>query len=84
MQWVQDPNQSNVNNLNNVRHEVNRHCKNKIKEHLKANIDELENKRKIKYMTDFYRGINDFKNGCQPIPNIVRDEKGDLQIPTVF
>ena len=25
-----------------------------------------------------YRGINDFKKGYQPRPNIVKDEKGDL------
>ena len=29
MQWVQDPNQSNVDNLNNVRHEASRHFRNK-------------------------------------------------------
>ena len=29
MQWVQDPSQSNVDNLNNVRHEVNRHFRGK-------------------------------------------------------
>jgi len=28
MQWVQDPSQSNVNNLNNVRLEASRHFKN--------------------------------------------------------
>ena len=42
MHWLQDPNQSNVENLNNVRHEANRHFSNKIKEYLKAKIDELE------------------------------------------
>jgi hypothetical protein len=41
MQWVQDPNQSNVDNLNNVRREVSRHFRNKKKEYLKAKIDEL-------------------------------------------
>jgi hypothetical protein len=25
-----------------------------------------------------YKGINDFKKGCQPRTNIVKDEKGDL------
>jgi len=25
MQWLQDPNQSNADNLNNVRHEASRH-----------------------------------------------------------
>jgi len=31
MQWVQDPSQSNVDNLNNVRTEANRHLRNKRK-----------------------------------------------------
>ena len=42
MQWVQDPNQSNVDNLNNVRHEACRHFMNKKWEYLKAKSDELE------------------------------------------
>jgi hypothetical protein len=29
MQWVHDPNQSNTDNLNNVRHEASRHFRNK-------------------------------------------------------
>ena len=29
VQWLQDPNQSNVDNLNSVRRESNRHCRNK-------------------------------------------------------
>jgi len=29
MQWIQDPNQSKVDNLNNVRREVSRHFRNK-------------------------------------------------------
>jgi len=47
-QWLQDPNQSNVDNLNNVRHEARRHFSNKMKEYLKAKIDELETNSKIK------------------------------------
>jgi len=31
MQWVQDPNQNNVDNLQNVRREVSRHFRNKQK-----------------------------------------------------
>ena len=31
MQWVQDPSQSNVDNLNSVRREVSRHFRNKKK-----------------------------------------------------
>jgi hypothetical protein len=47
--WLQDPNQSNVDNPNSVRREASRHCRNKKKEYLKAKIDELEtnSKRRI-------------------------------------
>jgi hypothetical protein len=48
MQWMQDPSQSNVDNLNNVRRDASRHFRNKMKEYLKAEIDELETNRKIK------------------------------------
>ena len=48
MQWVQDPSQSNVDNLNNVRREARRHLRNKQKIYLKPKIDELENVSKIK------------------------------------
>jgi len=41
MQWLQDPNQSNVHNLNNVRNEVSRHFSNKQKDYRKAKIDEI-------------------------------------------
>ena len=45
MHWLQDPSQSNVDNLNNVRREANRHFKNEKKKHKKAKIDELERVR---------------------------------------
>jgi hypothetical protein len=48
MHWLQDPNQSNVDNLNSVRHEVSRHFMNNKKEYLKAKIHELETLSKIK------------------------------------
>jgi hypothetical protein len=62
MQWLQDPNQSNVDNLNNVKHEAGRCFSNKIKEYLKAKIDELETNSKIKNIRDLYKHIIDFKN----------------------
>ena len=61
MQWLQDPNQSNVDNLNNIRHEGSRHFWNKKKEYQKPKIDEPENNSKIKYILDLHRDINDFK-----------------------
>jgi hypothetical protein len=48
MQWLQDPNNSNVDNLNNIRSEASRDFMNKTKEYLKAKIGELETKSKIK------------------------------------
>jgi hypothetical protein len=43
MQWLQSPNQGNVENLNNVRRQDSRHFRNNKKEYLKAKIEELEN-----------------------------------------
>jgi hypothetical protein len=42
IQWLQNPNQNNGDNLHNVRHEASRHLKNKKKEYLKAKINEIE------------------------------------------
>jgi hypothetical protein len=78
MQWARDPCQSNVDNLNSVRHEVSRHFRNKKKVYLRAKIEELETNNKINIIRDLYRGINEFKKGYQPRCNIVKDEKGDL------
>jgi len=52
MQWLQDPNHSSVDNLNNIRYQNSRHFRNKKKEYLKAKIDELETNSKIKNLRD--------------------------------
>jgi hypothetical protein len=77
-QWVQDPNQGSVDNLNSVRREANRHFRNNKKEYLEAKIEEPETNSKIKNIRDFYRGTKDFKKYNQPRNNIVEDEKDDL------
>ena len=82
MQWVQDPSQRNVDNLNNVRREASRHFRNKKKAYLKAKIEDLETNSKIKNIRDLCRGISDFKKGYQTKTNIGKDETGDLV--TVF
>ena len=69
MQWLQDPNQSNVHNLKNVRREASRCFRNKKKKHLTDKIDELETDSKIKNITDLYRGINGFTKGYKPTSN---------------
>ena len=58
LQWVQDPSQRNVDNLNNVRCEVSRHFRNRKKAYLKAKIEDLETNSKIKNIRDLYRGIS--------------------------
>ena len=78
MRWVQDPRQSNVGNMNSIRHEAIRHFRNKKKAYLKAEIEELEINSKIKNIMDLYRGFIDFKKGYQPRSNIVKDGKDDL------
>jgi len=80
MQWVQDPSQSNVDNLNNIRCEASTHYRNKKKEYLKAKIEELETNSKIINIRDLYRGISYFKKGYQPRTNIKKDEKGDMVV----
>jgi len=42
MQCLQDPNQSNIDNLNHVRCEVVRHFRKKQKEYLKAKLMNLK------------------------------------------
>ena len=42
MQWIQDPSQSNADNLNNVRRDASRHFRNKKKAYLRTKIEELE------------------------------------------
>ena len=77
-QWVQDPRQSSVDNLNNVRREVSRHFRNKEKGNLEAKIGYIETNSKINSIRGLHRNVSDFKKGCQPRTNIVKDEKGDL------
>jgi len=42
MQWIHDPSQSNVDNLNNVRHDTSRHFRNKKKAYLKLKLRNLK------------------------------------------
>jgi hypothetical protein len=67
-----------VDNLNNVRCYISRHCRNKKKEHPKAKNDALDTKSKVKNIRELYIGICKFKKGYQPRTNTVKDEKGDM------
>jgi hypothetical protein len=78
LQWLQDPNEINGDNLNNVRREASRHFRNKKREHLKDKIDELATRSKNENIGELYRGINEFKRGYQPRNNLVKDENDDF------
>jgi len=48
MQWLQEPNQSNVDNQNTVRCKASRHIEKKKREYRPAKTEELETNNKIK------------------------------------
>jgi hypothetical protein len=75
---LQNPNQSNGDNLLNLRSETNRTFRNKKRGYLKGKINELQTNNKNKNIRDLYRGINEFKKGYQPRINIIKDENGNL------
>jgi len=66
MQWIQDPSQSNVDNLNSVRREVSRHFRNNKKAYVRAKFEVLEANSKIKNIRDLYKGINDLRRSTIP------------------
>ena len=61
MQSVQDPNQSRVDNLNNVISEAGKHFRNEKKAYWKSKIEEPEAISKIKTIRNLYRDINDLR-----------------------
>jgi hypothetical protein len=75
---LQNPNQTNRDNLRNVGRETSRIFRNKKREHLKGKINKLEANNKNKNIRDLYRCINEFKKGYQPRINIIKDKNGNL------
>jgi hypothetical protein len=59
LQWFQDPNEVNEDNLSDVRWEASRHFQYEEREYLKDKINELESNNKN--IRDLCRGINEFK-----------------------
>jgi hypothetical protein len=63
LQWLQDPSEINGDNLNNVRHAVGRHFRNRKRKYLKDKINDL---------------ATNSKNKNQHRSNLAKDENGDL------
>jgi hypothetical protein len=80
LQWLQDPDEVNEDNLSDVRQETITHFRNKKRECLKEEINDLEQNNKNKNIRDLYMGINEFKKGYQSRTNLVKDERGDLLV----
>jgi hypothetical protein len=55
LQWLQDPSEIHVDNLNNIRYEASRHFRNKKKEYLKDKTNELATNKKNKKIRKLYR-----------------------------
>jgi hypothetical protein len=77
MQWIYDPNQSNVGNLNHVSRDASRHFRNKegISE---PKFEELGNGSKNKIIRVLYRDIFDLRKCYHPRNKIVKDGESDL------
>jgi hypothetical protein len=71
MQWLQDPNRSNVDNPNNARLQASRYFRKKIMDIRKLKLMNLK-KTKNKNIRDLYRDINYSKKGYQPRTIIVQ------------
>ncbi|KAJ4437031.1 hypothetical protein ANN_17165 [Periplaneta americana] len=63
---------------NVARREANRMLRNKKRDYLKEKLDEVETNSKNKNIRDLYKGIKEFKTGCQARVNLIKNEKGDL------
>ena len=61
MQWLQNPNQSDVDNLNYVRHEASRQFRKEKKKYLKDEINALQTNKNNKNIRELYRTISDSK-----------------------
>jgi hypothetical protein len=78
LQWLQDQNEINRNELNKVICEASRHYRNNKKEYMKGKINDLATHSKNKNIGDLYKGINSFKKGYQLRTNVVNDENSNL------
>jgi lipopolysaccharide export system protein LptC len=66
LQWLQDSSEINGDNPNNIRRKASRYLGNKKRGYLKDKMNELATNSKNKIIRDLYRGMNEFKSGCQP------------------
>jgi hypothetical protein len=78
LQWLQDPSEANEGNRSEVRREASRHFRNKKRDYLKDEINELDGNSRNRNIRDLYMSINEFKKGYHLRANSVKDGRGDL------
>jgi hypothetical protein len=61
LQWLQDPSEVNERNLSDVRRETSRHFRNKKREYLKDEVNDIEPNSKNKNIRNLYAGITEYK-----------------------
>ena len=74
MQWLQDLNQRNVDNLYNARREASRYFSKK-KKNLKAKINESETNSKRKNVREMYSSISYVRKGYELRTTIERTRR---------
>jgi hypothetical protein len=74
LHWLHDRSEINGDNLKIVRREDSRYFRNKKREYLKDNSNELATNGKNKNIRDLCRGINEFKRVYQSRNNLEKDE----------
>jgi hypothetical protein len=72
------PSEVNGDNLNNVRRQASTHFRDKKREYLQDDINELATNSMNKSIRDLYRGINEYKSGYQPRNDLVKDENAHM------
>jgi hypothetical protein len=72
LEWLQDPSEVNRGDLNNVRHEASRYCKNKNRTYLKHKINELAKNCRTETSETLM-----LANSCHP------DDRGDTYLRNV-
>jgi hypothetical protein len=63
LQLLQNPHQAKGDNMQSLRRETSRICRNKKMEYMKGRINDLETNNKNKNIRDLYRGINALSKG---------------------
>jgi hypothetical protein len=78
LQWLSALSKTTGDSLNDVRHEVDKHFRNKTREYMKHGINGFPTQSMNKNVTHYCTGTHLFKRGYQLRSNLVKAGNGDL------